>query len=106
MRKNKYNDDDRNIADFVAKELPRERIDPWFTKKVLNRLPPHRTRHSIVEKCLVLITTIGVLIGFILESIHIGTTLVITVGDLIMMGAFLLSFLFLGCWIVIPLIRN
>ena len=35
---------DKQIARLLDAQLPQNRIDPWFTRKVLNRLPPKRKK--------------------------------------------------------------
>lgn len=39
MKNSRYNDLDRNLREMFHKELPQAPENPWFVKKVLNRLP-------------------------------------------------------------------
>lgn len=104
---NKINDSrDDKIKQLLKKELPKERENPWFTRKVLNRLPPRRERSNIIEKWVFLIVTVCVTIGLILQSTHMMTAPIIYVRDFLTMGCFLITFTGLSVWIVYPYIKE
>ena len=100
------NSDDKKISELLQKELPEAGKDQWFTKRVLNRLPPYKPRYSIGEKVLTTLCCLILLVGLILESVHIATSPVLLVGDLMMMGVLFVSSLALAGWIVYPLLKN
>ena len=106
MTDNKENFRDDEIRRMLKTEIPSERNNPWFTRKVLNRLPPRRRRSNPIEKWMFLIIVIGVTIGLVLQSAHMLNAQVIYVRDFVMMGAFLLTFLGLSIWIIYPYLRD
>lgn len=102
----KMNSDDRYIADMMKRQLPRERIDPWFKNKVLNRLPPRRRKGNVPEKWAFLAAMMGVVLALGLQSVHMTSAQVVYVKDFLIMGFLLCMFIALTAWLVAPLLRN
>lgn len=94
------------IRGFLKDNLPPERRDPWFTRKVLNRLPPRRRHGNVPEKWAFLLVMLGIVAASVMQGFYISGAPVVYVKDLALMGVLLLLTLVMACWIVAPLIRN
>lgn len=80
----KRNKQDRLIADLIKRAVPPAAESPWFTRKVLNRLPAkHGRAFSGIEIVAYLLSAVVLVVVSVLESAHIGTTGVVTVGSII-----------------------
>lgn len=97
---------DRKISDFMLKELPAAPKNQWFVRKVINRLPPQKHSISLLEKWTLLFAFIASIVGLIFQSIHIATEPALLVKDLLMMGVFLLLFIGLSAWTILPLLHD
>lgn len=75
---------DKALRELLQKNLPERMPSPWFTRKVLNRLPPPRYRlAAFIEYVLYIagIITAGIMsVQFVIEKTQPGA--VTTVGDL------------------------
>lgn len=98
--------DDKEIREILKSAVDDAPENPWFVRKVLNRLPPRRNPGAIIEKTVVLLVVIGVITGVILQAVHMGRSQVIYVKDLVLMGAYMLAFLGLAAWIIYPLVKE
>ena len=80
----KDNKADIKIKEYLKRELPQAPGNPWFTRKVMNRLPEKKpTLVSWIENAGFLVAT--VLLGFFWYDL-ISTTInsdVITIGDIL-----------------------
>ncbi|MCC8037623.1 MAG: hypothetical protein LIP02_05760 [Bacteroidales bacterium] len=67
MKKEKrHTAEDTRLQDLLQKELPLERRDEWFTRKVMNRLPEkERPLFSTVEKVTFAVTALLLIGGWI-----------------------------------------
>lgn len=43
LEKMKHDKTDKQIKEFLKRELPQAPVNPWFTRKVMNRLPEKRS---------------------------------------------------------------
>lgn len=97
---------DKEIARLFQRDLPQAGRDPWFTRKVLNRLPRRRSHTSplewgcIIAACLLLTT------AFIVESTSIIKSQELLVGDILIMATLTMLSLGVAGWIVSPYLRN
>lgn len=101
MRNNRNQDKDLKL--LLKGDIPEAPRNEWFTRKVLNRLPPRRPEVSIIEKWVFLIVFIGVTVWVTLLANHILTSPVLYVRDFVMMGLSVFVFIALSAWILIPL---
>ena len=106
MKKNRSDNADRQLSDLIKQTAAPAPKNPWFTDKVLNRLPPRRRKGNVIEKWIFLVTLVGVIAGLAVEATHIAHAQVIYIRDLMTMGAFVFAFLAMAVWIVAPLARN
>lgn len=97
---------DKRLQQILKEEMPPAPQNPWFTRKVLNRLPPRHRPGAILEKWIVLLSVLGTLVGLILEARHLIVSPEIYVRDLLMMFFYMFVFLGLAAWILIPLAKN
>lgn len=83
MKKNK---EDVELREFLKTELPRPGENPWFTRKVINRLPEHKRNYVWIEHLVYLVC--GIICGiYWKELISSFNFTVITVGELLKYGA-------------------
>lgn len=101
-----FNRDRDRLSSLLKEELPGARRDEWFTRKVLNRLPPRANPGRRLEQWVIALIFVGLGIGVTLESVHILNAQIIYVKDFLMMGLYMLSFLGLSLWILIPWVRE
>lgn len=74
--------DDKRLRSFFQ-SLPDAEISPWFTRRVLNRLPERRRRIAgIIEYCVYIVALLWLIVLGIM-SIRRDITQGITVGDYI-----------------------
>ncbi len=56
---------DEHLRELLHKELPMERRDQWFTRKVMNRLPEkERPLFSTVEKVTFVVVALALAVGW------------------------------------------
>lgn len=102
----KGRDKEKEIRQLFNKELPQAPKNPWFTQKVLNRLPPRRNPGAILEKWIFLICFLGAVTGLVLQSVYVMHEPVFYVRDLVMLCLYFLIFLGMALWLIIPLVRE
>lgn len=75
---------DNNIKKILHDSLPNAPESPWFTRKVLNRLPERKSnRGAIIEYCGFLIGAIALIVMWIKIFSTNDATTPVTIGDLI-----------------------
>lgn len=75
---------DNNIKKILHDSLPNTPESPWFTRKVLNRLPERKSnRGAIIEYCGFLIGAVVLLYMWIEMLSSNDATTHITIGDVI-----------------------
>lgn len=97
---------DKKLRVFLQKELPVEPKNHWFKSKVLNRLPPRRNPSALLEKWIILLSVVGALIAVIFQANKMYNSQAIYIRDLVFMAIYLLIFLGIAAWIVVPLARE
>lgn len=97
---------DKRLSDLLKKELPAVRRDDWFHNKVMNRLPPRKRPARAIETVALVLLFVGLGVGVAFQSHHILNAQILYVKDFLMMGLFVLSFLFVSLWILVPYLKN
>ncbi len=78
----KHDITDKQIKEFLKRELPQAPVNSWFTRKVMNRLPEKRTNWAArIENIgfLVAAITLGIFWYMLITTTNSN---VITVGDI------------------------
>lgn len=79
----KHDKTDKQIKEFLKRELPQAPVNPWFTRKVMNRLPEKRTNWvAWIENAGFLAATITLGIFWYILITTTTNSDVITVGDI------------------------
>lgn len=102
----KEKNEDKEFRRLIKNNLPEAPRNPWFTRKVLNRLPPRRNPAALVEKWVFLLCFAGAITGLVIESVHVLGEPIILVRDLMMLLIYFFIFLVMALWLFIPLARG
>lgn len=79
----KHDKTDKQIKEFLKRELPQAPANPWFTRKVMNRLPEKRTNWAAwIENAGFLVAAITLGIFWYMLITTTANSDVITVGDI------------------------
>lgn len=79
----KHDITDKHIKEFLKRELPQAPDNPWFTRKVMNRLPEKRTNWAArIENFGFLAAAITLGIFWYMLITTTTNSAVITVGDI------------------------
>lgn len=79
----KHDITDKQIKKFLKRELPQAPVNPWFTRKVMNRLPEKRTNWAArIENTGFLVAAITLGIFWYMLITTTTNSNVITVGDI------------------------
>lgn len=98
---------DKQIAQFLKENLPRERRDEWFVKKAMNRLPEKRQRLFSGWEIASFILSFLVLSGLLAWRLgRLYFSPVVQVSDYIMLCLTAAGFVFLFFSIMIPVVRR
>lgn len=90
----------RNISDRNVKETTDDTLrrlmkanamqappSPWFTRKVMNRLPRKRVRtFALVEYCVYILAAVATIVFAIFYALEVRQTGQVTVGNITMMA--------------------
>lgn len=98
---------DSRLKELFGKELPQAPRNPWFVRKVMNRLPPKNTQaYSWIEYASYTIAAICLIAGWC----HIGAGIkeagVFTGGDLINMLALCVVSVIIAISFLAPRVRR
>ncbi len=79
----KHDSTDKHIKEFLKRELPQAPVNPWFTRKVMNRLPEKRPNWAArIENTGFLAAAITLGIFWYMLIATTTNSDVITVGDI------------------------
>ncbi|MBQ7042596.1 MAG: hypothetical protein IJN66_07825 [Muribaculaceae bacterium] len=79
----KHDITDKQIKKFLKRELPQAPVNPWFTRKVMNRLPEKRINWAArIENTGFLVAAITLGIFWYMLITTTTNSNVITVGDI------------------------
>ena len=79
----KHDKTDKQIKEFLKRELPQAPVNPWFTRKVMNRLPEKSPNWAArIENAGFLVAAITLGIFWYMLISTTTTSNVITVGDI------------------------
>lgn len=98
---------DKEIARLFKQELPAAGNDPWFTRKVMNRLPHRQSRRmSPVEVACIIAVCLLIVVAFVIEGTIIMSSQQIFVRDIVVMSTLTMMSLGVGGWIISPYLKN
>ncbi len=97
---------DKEIARLLQQELPAAGKDPWFTRRVMNRLPRQQRRMSPVEVACIIAVCLLLVVAFVIEGTIIISSQQIFVRDIVVMSMLTMMSLGVGGWIISPYLKN
>ncbi len=97
---------DKEIARLLQQELPAAGKDPWFTRRVMNRLPRQQRRMSPIEVACIIAVCLLIVVAFIIEGTIIISSQQIFVRDIVVMSMLTMMSLGVGGWIISPYLKN
>lgn len=78
------NDDDKYIRSMLKENLPAHLPSPWFTKKVMNRLPERRVRiFARIEFAVYILALIATVVFGIVTTLNVVDSGVVKVENII-----------------------
>lgn len=103
----KSNITDRQLRELMHANAPEAPQNPWFVRKVMNRLPdkPATRKRSVAEILCYVIGVLGLLVAWT-YSIHSTATNGLTVSTLVMSGVLTLLTLFCIGVFAFPMVRK
>lgn len=99
---------DRRISEMLDKQLSKAPVTPWFTRKVMNRLPPRRRPlFSAIEICSYVVTIMIILLA-LSRRIRVLFTApdTFTVGDMLIVITLSLFMIVVWALLVIPILKR
>lgn len=98
---------DQQLSELLKSTLPEAPYNPWFTRKVLNRLPEKNQRTAAtIEMCVCVIGVIITIIFGVRYAIESYSSDYITVQTLVGYGIYLTLFGALVANIAMPLVKR
>ncbi|MBD5197581.1 MAG: DUF5056 domain-containing protein [Bacteroidales bacterium] len=97
---------DKEITRLFKQDLPQAGRDPWFTRRVMNRLPRRQQRMSPVEVACIIAVCLLIVTAFIIEGTMIISSQQILVRDVVIMSTLTMMSLGVGGWIISPYLKN
>lgn len=97
---------DKEIARLFKQQLPNAGRDPWFTRRVMNRLPRRNSHMSTAEVVSIIVSCVLIAAAFIVEGAILITTQQIFVRDIVIMSMLTMMSLGVAGWIVSPYLKN
>lgn len=101
-------DVDRRISEMLDQRLSKAPVTPWFTRKVMNRLPPkRRPLFSVMEICAYIIAAVTVIAVITRRVSHvIAQPETTTYGDLLFIIGMTMFATLLWALIIIPIVKR
>lgn len=98
---------DSEIGRIMKKDLPMERTDQWFVKKVMNRLPEKRkpifSRSEIIS---FIVTALVLIVAAVWKSTSVINTGYATLYDIIVLCCIATGVMLLLGYITIPVLKR
>lgn len=97
---------DNLLAQQIKKELPEAPVNPWFIRKVLNRLPAKRKSRLFISGWAFFIIIAGISAGLVFEYRQLVGADTIYVRDFMLIGLLGLSLLATSLWFLSQLFAD
>ena len=104
----KHNEiDDFRLRDLLKKELSEAPVNPWFVKKVMNRLPERESQtYTWIERASYIIAAVVLVVFWILFCHGINDSRVLTGRDIMSYIALTAASFFLAISYIAPKVRR